>query len=346
MIPFCPDALQAARRGASILMGVLAVSVSPSVSAVGQSVFATQVFASNTNGGAGGGIFNPANALGAPGGATAVHSLGIGGDLTLGFAVPIANGPGADFLVGENPFRLAGSWWQTFAETMFVEVSSDGLQFARFPARYFGLPVPPGPFGTVPVGAYGNLAGQHPVLAGAAGIDAQDVVDAGGDAFDLADLAGHPLVLGGGLDLGSITHVRLVDVQSGLSLDSAGVPIFDPGSGSADVDCVTVIHQQGLVAAGAPSVELTILADGTMTLRLSDPDGIADLDPASLRGALFGIPVDAAGLLAGFQVQSVDATGFTLVQPVPLPAGLQFTLSVSLKDQAGNRSGASRPRPN
>ena len=326
---------------AGTAIGVLAVSSS----AAAQSVFATQVFAANTNGNAGGGIFNPANALGSPAGATGVHSLGLGGDLTLGFAVPITDGPGADFLVGENPFRLAGSWWQTFAEVMFVEVSSDGLQFARFPARYFGPPVQPGPFGTVAVGSYANLAGQHPVLATTAAVDAQDVVDAGGDAFDLRDLAGHPLVLGGALDLAAITHVRLVDVQSGTSLDGAGVPIFDAGSGSADVDSVTVIHQQGLLANGTPRVDLTIQVDGTMTLRLEDPDGWQDLAPASLRAALFGIPVDAASLLGGFQVQSIDALGFTLVQPVPLPPELVFTLSVSLKDLAGHRSGQSRARP-
>jgi hypothetical protein len=327
---------------AGFAIGVLAISSSLAA----QSVFATQVLGSNTNGGAGGGIFNPANALGSPALGNGVHSLGLGGELTLGFAVPITNGPGADFLVGENPFRLAGSWWQTFAEVMFVEVSSDGQQFVRFPARYFGPAVQPGAFGTVPVGSYANLAGQHPVLATSPAVDAQDVVDAGGDAFDLADLAGHPLVQSGAVNLAAITRVRLVDVQSGVSLDSLGTPIFDPGAGSADVDAVTVIHQQGLVAAGAPRVQLAIQVDGTMTLRIEDPDGWQDLAPASLRAAVFGLPVDFAGLIGGFQLQSQDALGFTLVQPVPLPPELLFTLSVSLKDTAGNRSGQSRARPN
>lgn len=326
---------------AGALCGALAVPSSLSA----QAAFATQVFGSNTNANAGGGIFNPANALGAPGGATHVHSLGIGGDLTLGFLLPITNGPGADFLVGENPFRLAGSWWQVFAEVMFVEVASDGVHFARFPSRYFGPPVQPGAFGTVPVGFYGQLAGQHPVLAAAPGVDAQDVVDAGGDAFDLADLAGDPLVVANLVDLQAITHVRLVDVQSGTSLDSTGAPIFDPGSGSADVDHVTVIHQLGNVGPGTPNVQLTILPDGTMTMRLEDPDGFFDLDPASLRAALFGVPVDAGNLLGGFQLQSADANGFTLVQPVPLPPELLFTLSFALKDLSGQRSGQSRTRP-
>jgi hypothetical protein len=338
MLPISPSAGRS-----SVVAALLASTVSPFLAA--QTPFATQVISVQTNGGAGGGIFQPTNALGAPGGAVDVHSLGIAGQLTVGFAAPITNGPGSDLLVGENPFRLAGSWWQTFAEVMFVEVSSDGVQFARFPARYLGDPVQPGPFGTVGVGNYANLAGQHPVLADMPNVDPLDVVDAGGDAFDLQDLAAHPLVTSGAVNLGAITQVRLVDVVSGSSLDANAQPIFDAGSGSADVDAVTALHQVGSLGAGTPRVDLTILADGTMTLRLEDPNGWQDIDVASLRAALFGIPVDAAALLGGFVVQSVDALGFTLVQPVPLPPELRFTLSFALKDLGGQRSGHSRARP-
>jgi hypothetical protein len=55
--------------------------------------------------------------------------------------------------------------------------------------------------------------------------------------------------------------------------------------------------------------------------------------------------VDAGNMLSGFFVQSIDATGFTLVQPFPLPPELLFTLSFSVKDMQGNRSGQSRSRP-
>jgi hypothetical protein len=327
---------------AGTLCGALALS--PSLGAQA-GVFATQVLGSNTNGNSGGGVFNPLNALGAPQGGMDVHSLGIGGDLTLGFALPIVDGPGADLIVGENPFRLAANGWTTFAEMMFVEVSSDGVHFARFPARYFGLPVQPGPFGTVQVGTYGNLAGQTPVLATMPGADVQDVVEAGGDAFDLADLSGDPLVLLGLVDLQAIAAVRLVDVVSGQSVDSRGIPIFDPGSGSADVDAVTVIHQQGAVSANGPRVAISIQVDGTLTLRMEDPDGWQDLDVGSLRAALFGIPIDAGALLASLTLQQADPLGFTLVQPVPLPPSFLFAFSFSLKDLAGHRSGLSRSRP-
>jgi hypothetical protein len=205
--------------------------------------------------------------------------------------------------------------------------------------------VAPGPFGTVATGSYSGLAGQTPVWATVPGVDAQDVATAGGDAFDLADLANEPPVLAALVDLAAITHVRLVDVPSGQALDSTGVPILDPGSGSADVDAVTVIHPQGTPVASHPGVALTIHVDGTIVLRVEHPAGWQQLDPASVRAALFGVPVDAAGLLSAFTVQAVDATGFTLVQPVPLPAGLAFTLSVSLRDLQGHHSGQQRTRP-
>lgn len=325
---------------AAAVLGVSAVSAP----VVAQSVFATHVVASDTNGQAGGGIFAPGNALGAPGGAFDVHSLGAGGSLTLGFALPIANGPGADFLVGENPFFVAGSFFATFAEVALVEVSSDGAHFARFPARYFGPAASPGPFGSATVGSYANLAGQHAVLAWP-GADLQDVVEAGGDAFDLADLADDPLVTGGLVDLGSITQVRLVDVVDGQVADAVGVPIRDPSAGSADVDCVTAIHRQGEVAANGPDVAITIAVDGSIVVRIEDPDGWQDLDPASLRAALFGLPVDLGAMLTFFQVQSADATGWTLVQPFPLPPELLFSVSFSVKDMAGRRAGAQRVRP-
>jgi len=57
-----------------------------------------------------------------------VLALGDGGSATLGFASPIANGPGFDFAVFENSFD------DLFLELAFIEVSSDGSHFVRFPA--------------------------------------------------------------------------------------------------------------------------------------------------------------------------------------------------------------------
>lgn len=318
-----------------------------------QSVHATSVVGSDTRNNAGGGVFQPLNALGAPlGGGTfmgslAVHSLGIGGTLTLGFAQPLRNGPGVDFLVAENPFEST-TFGATFAEFCFVEVSSNGTDFARMPARWFGPDVEPGTFAVIPVGSAENLAGQVPVLAGsaqAAGADPQDVCEAGGDAFDLQDLAGHPEVTAGRVNLGAITQLRLVDARSGIDRDAAGRLVRDTGSGSADIDAVTVIHHAGNAAAAGPVVALAIAADGTFVLSLDDPDGWTDLAPSSLRASLQGRVVDAAALLSSCVLTRADASGFTLSFPYPLPPELRYRLAVSVKDLAGNRSGAARSRP-
>ena len=309
-----------------------------------QSIHATRVVAFDDRGQLGGGNFDPSLALGPMGGGGHVHSLGRGGFLTLGFAVTIVDGPGADLIVGENPFGSTTEPWKSFAEVAFVEVSSNGTDFARFPARYTGPQVQPGPFDFLDSGAYGNLTGRFVVNASAA--DPQDVVDAGGDAFDLADLANDPLVLGGQVDLNAITEVRIVDAESGVATDTRGVTIYDTGGvGSADIDGVTVIQHAGNQSPNAPRVDLTIPADGRFSLTISDPDGLTDLDPASLRAALWGNELAFGALLDVSGITQVTNTSFTMELLAPLPPGILLAMQVSVKDRAGHRSGASRTRP-
>ena len=59
---------------------------------------------------------------------TTAISLGFGGEALVTFDRPIVNGRGFDFAVFENPFG------PNFLELAFVEVSSDGEHFFRFPA--------------------------------------------------------------------------------------------------------------------------------------------------------------------------------------------------------------------
>jgi hypothetical protein len=309
---------------------------------------ATQVIAFDTNNNAGGGIFQPNNALGAASGlgtmngSQHVHSLGVGGYLTLGFAVTLVDGPGADFIVAENPFLVGTA--RAYGELMFVEVSSNGRDFARFASRFFGGDG--SPFAINTIGFVSGLAGQTPVFANPAQPnDPQDVVEAGGDAFDLADLRTHPLVLSGAVQLQAIAQVRLVDVVAGQSLDARGRVILDPSSGSADVDAVTVIHHNTNVGGRGPEVALDIPADGRFLLTISDPDGIGDLDPASLRMSLYGESIDPAPILALMLVRRVAPTSFTLELGGPLPPALLLQLGVSIKDRAGARSGQLRQRP-
>jgi hypothetical protein len=174
---------------------------------------------------------DPAFALGpALGDDFDVVSLGDGGHVTLGFASGISDGPGDDFAVYENGFFGFGAF---FAELAFVEVSSNGVDFARFDATSLGTePVPDG--GVVDWTDYHNLAGKHP--------------KGEGTGFDLAELAGHPLVSGGLLDLDDVVFVRVVDViGDGSTTDHVGAPVYDPHttpypSGGPDLEAIGVLH--------------------------------------------------------------------------------------------------------
>lgn len=173
----------------------------------------------------------PANALGEAQGAldglgatNGIVSLGDEGAIVLTFPAPIADGDGPDFAVFENAFA------DTFLEVAFVEVSSDGANFVRFPTHCletnwidtYGLTNATDPT------AYGGFAGKH--------------VQGAGTPFDLKLLAGTP-----GLDVRRVTHVRLVDVKGdGTATDDYGNSVFDPmptyGSGGFDLDAVGVLH--------------------------------------------------------------------------------------------------------
>lgn len=323
----------------SRLLFVVAVCLAP-LSA--QNPFASRVVAFDDRGGAGGGIFAPANVLGAPAGTLHVHSLGIGGSITVGFDVVVTDGPGADLLVAENPF-FAGALGETFAEMAFVEVSSNGVDFARLPSHYGGPDASPGPFGVAQIGWYGGLIGAVPVHVGAP--DPQDVVTAGGDAVDLADLRDHPLVRAGRVDLTAITQVRIVDAVDGSDRDTGGRVVHDPGAGSADIDAVTVVQHQGNQSARGPHLDLRVPADGNYTLTLSDPDGLDDLDLASWKFALYGVQLSPVVLLQLSQIGDLTSTSISFRLGFPLPAGMPWVMASSIKDKAGHRSGAMRTRP-
>lgn len=313
---------------------------------------ATRVLAVDDQGGAGGGIFAPDNALGPPlgggffGGSLDVTSLGIGGSLTLGFDVTITDGPGADFVVFENPFQTGAGF--SFAEVCFVEVSSDGVVFARFPSAYHGPDVDPGSFGSSPLGAFAGLAGSLPVLSGSGlypNADPRNLVALGGAAFDLADLAGVPEVLAGTVDVTAIQAVRLVDVRSGIDLDSRGVPIRDAGAGSADIDGVTVLQHLGNQDVGAPEIRVEIETDGRFAVTVIDPDGLGDLDVTRWHAALLGVPIDVLQLLQLTWITEFEADRVRFELPFTLPPGVLYTLSLSIADRSGAYSGDSAVRP-
>lgn len=161
---------------------------------------------------------------------TGVVSLGDGGYAILTFSTAIADGQGYDFVVFENSFN------GTFLELAFVEVSSDGISFFRFPSVYLLQDtLQYDNAANMDCSKINNLAGKY--------------IANYGTSFDLSELAGIP-----GLDLNNITHVKIIDVVGSIQnnfarYDSQGHKINDPyptpfASGGFDLDAVGVIHQQ------------------------------------------------------------------------------------------------------
>lgn len=173
----------------------------------------------------------PVNALGPVDGDNLdVCSLGDGGTITLYFDTGIRDGPGDDFAVFENGFFVPGG---LFGELAFVEVSSNGVDYARFVSTSLQLdPVSGGAL--IDPSDFENLAGDQPWNVGT--------------GFDLSELVDDPLAIGGYLDLTDIQYVRVVDVVGdGSTFDGDGQPIFDPyptafPSGGFDIDAIGVIH--------------------------------------------------------------------------------------------------------
>lgn len=172
------------------------------------------------------------------------------GSITVVFGDPcdpndpshITNGAGYDFVVFENAIlsqvntgdSVAG---QPFAELAFVEVSTNGVDFVRFPNASL-TEDPMDRVGTTDPDKIWNLAGVH----------LNTRATALGTPFDLEDLSRLQPVLDGVVDVNDIRFVRLVDVPGyGGVLDSYGHAIYDPAGGFTngfDLDAVGVLHAQ------------------------------------------------------------------------------------------------------
>lgn len=155
-----------------------------------------------------------------------VLSLGEGGSVTVALPWLLADGPGDDFAVFENAVP------DDFIELAFVEVSSDGISFARFDAISLTAS-PVTSYGRVDARLLDGLAGPAPLGVGV--------------TFDLARLAHHPAVVDGRVDPDAIAFVRLVDIiGDGSARDSLGLSIFDPfpvsGSGGFDLESIAVLQ--------------------------------------------------------------------------------------------------------
>jgi hypothetical protein len=176
-----------------------------------------------------------ANALGQAN--TSIVSLGDGGEAILSFNHPIINDSGADFVIFENGFLENVDSEKAFLELAFVEVSTNGVEYVRFPAISENqIDTQIDGFGFMNARYIHNFAGKY----------IQDY----GTPFDLSELI--PLINGTTIDLNNINYIKLIDVIGAInttyaSYDSENNIINDPypsefSSGGFDLNAVGVIH--------------------------------------------------------------------------------------------------------
>lgn len=173
---------------------------------------------------------NSTMTIGFPG--NGIVSLGDGGFATLTFEREIVNGPGWDFAVFENSFS------DDFLELGYVEVSSNGFDFVRFPATsYTQDTLQIDAFGSVNAEKINNLAGKYKANYGT--------------PFDLEELINEPLI-----DVNAISHVKIIDVIGSVNANYCSYDIYNnkindpwptpfPSSGF-DLDAVGVINEAPL----------------------------------------------------------------------------------------------------
>lgn len=161
-----------------------------------------------------------------------VLSLGDGGYAVIELIEPLANHHGFDFAVFENGIYDLGNGGY-FLELAFVEVSSNGVDFYRFPNQSLTpTDVQTNPFGYTNASDIHNLAGKYLLNYGT--------------PFDLDDLDSVSA-----LDIQAITHIKIIDVVGSIdpaygSFDSFGRIINDPfptsfNSGGFDLDAVAIV---------------------------------------------------------------------------------------------------------
>ncbi|MHB8260840.1 MAG: T9SS type A sorting domain-containing protein [Bacteroidia bacterium] len=159
-----------------------------------------------------------------------VVSLGDSGSAICSFQNEIYDGTGYDFAVFENSFD------GNYLELGFVEVSSDGINFFRFPATSNTQDtLQTGAFGNTDATKINNLGGKY--------------ITQYGTPFDLSEMQGIS-----GLDINHIKQVRIVDVVGSITIpyatfDKNNNKVNDPwptpyASCGFDLDAVGVINQR------------------------------------------------------------------------------------------------------
>ena len=250
-----------------------------------------------------------ADGLGKPDGESLV-SLGDGGNAVLTFESPIYNGPGPDFAVFENPLENAQQPGYYFLEMGFVEVSSDGVNYVRFPAiSRIPFDTQVGSFGCVLPEQVHNLAGKYAPLYGT--------------PFDLDELPDNPAV-----DKNRITHVRIVDVVGNIdpeyaTYDSEGNIVNDPWptpfpSSGYDLDGVGVVHDLAHSSVDDHTVTDRVVYPNPVQNTLSvKVDNLSSITVYSLTGQLIleseTTSLDVSYLQPGVYFARIVANGTVIV---------------------------------
>lgn len=246
-----------------------------------------------------------------------IVSLGDSGIAVLTFPNTIYNGPGPDFLVFENGFANPSDPEEAFLELAFVEVSSDGVNFTRFPATCL-VDTPQIPVAGVYTNArkINNLAGKYTLY--------------NGTPFDLDDLASVS-----GLDIDRITHVRIVDVIGSVgahaSLDKDGRAVNDPyptniPTGGFDLDAVGVLYMAGYFPTNITGVE-----NDELRVYPNPANDRVYIDMPSVGGAYFITITNSVGTVVN-HLTTMDAK--TQLDISSMQSGIYF---VTIADKAGNK---------
>ena len=243
---------------------------------------------------------------------TRAVSLGDGGSATVTFERPIRNGEGPDFAVFENPFN------DYFLELGFVEVSTDGERFVRFPATSLSS-IDTQVVSYVDPTNIHNLAGKYKVGYGT--------------PFDLEELRDST-----GIDIDSIVYVRIVDVVGTIDpqyarYDAYGHIINDPyptndtiwASGGFDLTGVAVLYDRGNLSFSPLSTLRSPLAiypnPATDRISIRNASGqeavLCDMAGHRLKAVLCGngeTTIDVRDLPNGVYILRIGATAHKIVK--------------------------------
>lgn len=201
-----------------------------------------------------------------------VVSLGDAGYAVLTFGMPISNGEGYDFAVFENALN------HTFLELAFVEVSSDGEHYYRFPSvsnTQTEQQISNG--GALDATKINNLAGKYIV--------------GWGTPFDLEELDGYS-----NLDINNVTHVRVVDVVGSINplygtTDKNGHLINDPyptpwNTSGFDLSGVAVMNGWTPTAVNNYQQEISFMAYPNPCQNVLNVNNVTVNEPVSLFNAM------------------------------------------------------------